>query len=492
MSRRSLSRRRALALLGLGTASVAVGAAGLATSLGRAAGRLRPETGQPLREAAVVDSRDGVLQVGLTAAAGVRLAGHDTSALGFNGTSPGPTLRLQPGDQLRVRLTNRLGEPTNLHTHGLHVSPLGAGDNQFVRIDPGASFDYTIRVPRDHPPGTFWYHPHHHGVVANQIFGGLVGALLVEGGVRLPVAADRVLLVTDISLDAGGDVVAPDRMAQMMGREGDLVLVNGQHQPVIAAAPGAVQRWRLINGCVSRVLAVRLGGHRLAHIAVDGRYLPAPVARDRVVLAPGNRADLLITPGGTGRYGLVAEPYDRGTTAMMGRMGMASSAPTGPVPLATVDVSGAAHAPMPIPGALPAPPVPAGEVVRRRQITFAVGMGGMGMGGMGGMSFTIDGRTFDPARDDQTTQLGTVEEWTVFNTSPMDHPFHLHNWPFQVTAGSSGTPLVGIRQDVVLVPARGWVRLRIPFVDYAGRSVYHCHILDHEDRGMMATINVRG
>ena len=126
----------------------------------------------------------------------------------------------------------------------------------------------------------------------------------------------------------------------------------------------------------------------------------------------------------------------------------------------------------------------------QRQLTFAAGMGA-GMG-MGGMRFTIDGRTFDPSRDDQTVTLGATEEWTVVNTSPMDHPFHLHAWPFQVAAASTGTPPTGVRQDVVLIPARGWVRLRIPFTDYAGRSVYHCHILDHEDRGMMGTINVRG
>ena len=107
------------------------------------------------------------------------------------------------------------------------------------------------------------------------------------------------------------------------------------------------------------------------------------------------------------------------------------------------------------------------------------------------MSFTIDGRTFDTGRDDQAVQLDTIEEWTVANDSPMHHPFHLHAWPFHVLAASPGTPPTGVRQDVVLIPARGWVRLRIPFTDYPGRSVYHCDILDHEDLGMMATVNVQ-
>jgi len=117
----------------------------------------------------------------------------------------------------------------------------------------------------------------------------------------------------------------------------------------------------------------------------------------------------------------------------------------------------------------------------------------MGMAaGMGTMTFTIDGHPFNPDRDDQTVALGTTEEWTVVNTSPMAHPFHLHAWPFHVLDASAGTPPTGMQQDVVLIPARGWVRLRIPFTDYPGRSVYHCHILDHEDLGMMGTINVHG
>jgi FtsP/CotA-like multicopper oxidase with cupredoxin domain len=490
-----LSRREALVLLGLGTASVTVGAAGWAAGLGAPAGsiglqepnatrRLPGATGQRLRQPRVAASRDGVLDVALTAAPGVRLAGRDTFAWGFNGTCPGPTLRVRPGDLLRVRLVNNIDQPTNLHTHGLHVSPQGNGDNPFVTIDPGGSFDYAIAVPADHPAGTFWYHPHHHGTVADQIFAGLVGALLVEGEADLPVTADLVLLVTDTTLDGSGRVVPAGPMARMMGREGDLVLINGQHQPVITAAPGAVQRWRVINGCTSRVLALGLEGHRLTQVALDGVFLPAPVHRDRVVLAPGNRADLLVRPAGSGRYALVSDAYDRGRLAMMG----GEPSTVGPVTLATLAASGPAATSPPLPETLPAPPVVRGPAAGQRQLTFATGRGA-GMG-MGGMRFTIDGRSFDPDRDDQIVALGTIEEWTVVNTSPMDHPFHMHAWPFHVLAVSTGTPLTGVRQDVVLVPAGGWIRLRIPFTDYPGRSVYHCHILDHEDLGMMATINV--
>jgi FtsP/CotA-like multicopper oxidase with cupredoxin domain len=156
-----ISRRHALGLIGLGTAGVATGTVGWATGLGTPSARtgLEPATGEPLRQPDIVASHAGVLDVRLTAAPGARLAGRDRSAWGFNGTSPGPTLVTRPGDLLRVRLVNQLEQPTNLHTHGLRVSPEANGDNPFVAIDRGGSFDYAIQIPADHPAGTFWYHP---------------------------------------------------------------------------------------------------------------------------------------------------------------------------------------------------------------------------------------------------------------------------------------------------------------------------------------------
>lgn len=492
-----ISRRRAMVLGGLGAAAVAAGATGWIASIrGTGTGsRLIPAgTGAELTQPPLLDSRDGRLQVELAAAAGMQLAGRSTHALGYNATSPGPTLRVRPGDELAVRLTNHLDQPTNLHTHGLRVSPLANSDNPFLRIDPGTSFDYLIRIPPNHPAGTFWYHPHHHRMVADQIFGGLAGALLVEQppehSPQLPVTADRVLLVTDITLEANGTVAQPSTMDRNMGRQGELVLVNGQHQPTIPAVPGALQRWRIINACVSRVLAIRLQEHQLLHIAHDGTFLPAPATKEQVILAPGNRADVIVRPTAAGRYELTAEPFQRGDMGMMGGMMGGGNAASGSATLATMDTQGTPVAPSPLPATLPAETPPTGQVVTQRQIAFQMSMGDMGgMGGMG-MAFTIDGRTFDPQRDDQTTTLGATEEWTVTNTSPLAHPFHLHVWPFTVLAISDNTPPLGIPQDVVLIPPRGWVRLRIPFTTFAGRSVYHCHILDHEDLGMMATVNV--
>ena len=475
-----ISRRRALALGGLGTAALVAGATGwIATATaGTASGAFRPgATGAELLQPPMLDGRDGRLSVELTAAAGVRLAGRETSALGFNGGSPGPTLRVRPGDELAVRLTNRLDRPTNLHTHGLRVSPQGNSDNPFVSIEPGASFDYLYRIPADHPAGTHWYHPHHHGTVADQLFGGLFGALIVDRGPDVPATADRLLLITDITLDDAGAVVPASAADRAMGREGRLLLVNGQHQPTVTAATGATERWRIVNACTSRVLSLNLEGRQLVQITQDGSFLPRPTGRDTLVLAPGNRADVLVQPTGTGRFALIADPYDRGS--MMG----GGSGSTGSTTVATLVTSGAPRAVVPLPAVLPTETPTVAPVTRTRRTDFRMGMGG-------GMAVSIDGRTFDPARDDQTVAFGSTEEWTVTNNSPLAHPFHIHVWPFTVTAASDGRATTGTPQDVVLIPSSGWVRLRIPFTTFTGRSVYHCHILDHEDAGMMATVVV--
>ncbi len=432
----------------------------------------------------MVDSRNGRLYVELVAAPGVTVAGLRTSALGFNGTTPGPTLRISPGDELALRLTNRLAQPTNLHTHGLRVSPSGNSDNPFVRVEPGTSFDYLIKIPDDHPTGTFWYHPHHHGTAADQQFAGLAGALLVVPRNTdaptpddTPAVADLVLLVSDITLRADGAVAAPSGTDRLLGRQGRLVLVNGQHRPTIAASPGATGRWRIINACTSRVLVLHLRGHKLTQTALDGSQLPAPVERDTLLLAPGNRADVLVRAGAPGTYDLITDAFDRG------RIGTrTTTAP--PQPLAALVVDGN---PVESTGTRPAGGGIADLTTTAttfRQIGLTMQMSGRRM------TFGIDNRLFDPDRDDQHVTLGTTEIWTITNYGPLVHPFHLHAWPFLVLAGSDGIPPAGVLQDVVLVPARGWTRIQISFTGYGGRSVYHCHVVDHSDAGMMATVNV--
>lgn len=450
-----------------------------------------PPTAQ-LAEPPVLRSENGLLEVAMTAVAGAtKLAGRTVRAAGYDGRVPGPTLRVRPGDRMVITLRNALAETTNLHTHGLLVSPQGNGDNPFVEIEPGESFTYEIALPDDHPPGVFWYHPHHHGMVADQVFAGLFGAIVVEDADEIPVTRERVLVISDVTITGGGGgggagaVASAGPADRMMGREGETVLVNGQVRPVLNARPGERERWRVVNACVSRFLDLRLSGQDLTLLGLDSGRVPSPSRVDAVVLAPGNRADLLVeTRAGTSL--LEAEPVDRG--APMGMMRGARPVAS-VVTLAELVVDGA------VAGALdrvPTAPAPldlsATPVARTREITLGIGMGprmGVGM-----MSFTIDGKEFDPDRTDLAVPLGDVEEWTLVNSSPMDHPFHLHVWPMQVIRIGSQQQSEPTWRDVVNVPAGQGTVVRVAFDRHPGRTVYHCHILDHEDLGMMGVIEV--
>ncbi|WP_018772407.1 multicopper oxidase family protein [Arthrobacter sp. 131MFCol6.1] len=483
-----MSRRNALLLGGLGTAAIAAGGAGLWWTL---SSRFAPEAGGDFTEPEQLRSSSGRLQVRLEASAGsMQLGGQQASVLGYNGGVPGPTLRLRGGDVLAVDLVNGMAVPTNLHVHGLHVSPQGNGDNVFNVVQPGHSFSYEYRLPADHPPGVYWYHPHHHGMVADQIFAGLFGAIIVEDAQPVDVSRERVMVVSDITLDGSGTVADASPMDRMLGREGELVLVNGQSNPKLSARPGERERWRIVNTCVARYLQLRLDGQQMQLLGMDSGRFPTPRNADEVLLAPGNRADVLVTAV-AGDATLRAVYYNRGSMAgMMGRAGPAPNGGqrSGDLVLATLSVSGAPAAPPP---AVPARPAPrdlrTAAVAARRQLIFAVGGMGMGMG----MSFTINGREFNASRTDTTVAAQTVEEWTLINPGPMDHPFHLHVWPMQIVEEQGQTPGPSVWRDVVNIPANGQVRVRISFKDFTGRSVYHCHILDHEDQGMMGVIEVR-
>lgn len=495
-----ISRRRALQLGGLGAAATVAGGLGLAWQSGRGSGPGAVASGAAWSEPVVISSAGGGLGVDLQARPGrVGLAGAEATVFAFNGTVPGPTLRVRPGDRLRVRLRNRLPQPTNLHTHGMLVSPAGNADNPFLRIDPGADFDYEYLLPATHPPGVYWYHPHHHGLVADQIFAGLYGAVIVEDTDPIPVTAERVMVISDVTLDRAGRVAAASMMDRILGREGSLILVNGQLRPRITTVPGARERWRIVNACVSRSLRLRLDGQTLHLLGIDsGRYRdPHPV--QEITLPAGNRADMLVTTT-AGSAQLRALPVDRGTTNMMGMMGRdgmdmmggpASPSP-GPATLADLDVTGTSAPPAaPVPSQALARDLRNEPVAATRTFTFNTGMG-MGMrSGMGGMRFTIDGREYDPARTDHIVRLGTVEEWTLVNDSPMDHSMHLHVWPMQLISTPESTNPPPDRQDVVDLPARSRVTVRVGFDAQPGRTVYHCHTLDHEDNGMMGVIEAR-
>ena len=218
-------------------------------------------------------------------------------------------------------------------------------------------------------------------------------------------------------------------------------------------------------------------------IAVDGGAIPSPEERDEILLTPGERIEVMVRGARpAGSYRLLSLPYNRGGTGMMG------GTPSRTIVLATVVYEGQAGRTWSLPQQLVRiDPLPAPSVRR----SFRLGQGtGMGAMGGGGMTFTINGRTFNPDRVDTGVALGAVEDWEFINPTMMDHRMHIHTNPFQVI-GSDGEPIRAWR-DVVLVRANSRIRVRTEFRDFTGKALYHCHILDHEDLPMMGVLEIQG
>jgi suppressor of ftsI len=345
-----------------------------------------------------------------------------------------------------------------MHVHGLHVSPEGNSDNIFQMLENGESFQYEYQIPRNHQPGTYWYHPHHHGDAQAQVNGGLAGAIIIGG------AFDEIAGIAGL----------PERLFVLQGPSsvnGELVYtVNGVVNPAVAMRPGQTQRWRLLNASANAYFNLALDGHTLHQIATDGNPLPGLQSLDQILLGPAERAEVLVQGGDPGSYTFKSLEWG----------GPSQHQPSFTV--ATVTVAGSPMAPMPLPEKLiQLPDLSQVEIAQQREIVFQENMVAP--------VFTINGAVFDPDVVNTTVKLGTTEEWILRNTSQDAHPFHIHVEDFQVMS-IDGAPQPFSYQDTVNLPPRSSVVIRIPFLDFTGKFVYHCHILAHGDFGMMSVIEV--
>jgi FtsP/CotA-like multicopper oxidase with cupredoxin domain len=466
----------------LGGAAASAGVAALGQGSGQAWSTAIQATppgsgseGAPFVEPPVLRSTDGRLEVALAARYGpATVGGEAVTTFSYNGLVPAPTLRLRAGDTLAVTLTNESDQPTNLHTHGLHVSPVGNSDNVFLHIMPGETFAYEFAIPRDRTsglyiPGFYWYHPHMHGNSSPQVGGGMAGALIVTGELdELPAIRDlpeRLLVLQAAEFDADG-VVRP-----FPSMEGTRIFVNGQAQPVLSIAPGETQRWRILNASTFVFMHLALDGYQLHQIASDGNPLREVWSRDRILLSPGERVEVLVQGGAAGAAAFHSLPWGTDDQAQPD------------YPIATLVSSGAPVTPRPLPTTLiPFEDLRAAAVDRTREVVFSQSFDPFAV--------LIDGRAFDPDRVDQTVELGATEEWRLRNTSREWHPFHIHVNDFQVVEIDGEPVAARTWEDTTSIPAFGELVIRTRFLDFPGRFVYHCHILDHEDEGMMGVVEV--
>ena len=424
----------------------------------------------------------GTVEVELTAAP-ARLSlvpGPETDVFAYNGTIPGPTLEVREGDRVIIRFRNDLPEETTVHWHGLHV-PWQADGSPFHPVGAGEEFTFEFTVPHG-TAGTYWYHPHPHHRTRYQVSKGLYGALIVRADDDpLPDVPEKLIILSDGRFLPDGSIDMPER-SSLQGRidfengwEGDVLFVNGRVLPKIPIRAGEVQRWRIINASAARVYRLAVSGHRLLHVGSDGGLFERPVDTEEVIVASSERVELLVR--GTGSPGdravLQTLPYDRYIPQTRPRDWKRAR------DLLTLEYTTAsARPPVDPPSTLrPVAFLDTTAVRARRVVAMTQGF--------------LNGKTMDMGRIDERAELGTTEIWQIENLVGMDHPFHLHGFSFQVL-DRNGVPVsYPSWKDTVNVPKHETVRFIVRFDDYPGKWMYHCHILDHEENGMMGILEVR-
>jgi bilirubin oxidase len=429
-----------------------------------------------------VSLQPGTVEVMLTASP-TRLAlapGKVTEAYAFNGSVPGPTLEVYEGDRVIVHFRNALPEATTIHWHGLHIPAVMDG-SPLHPVPPGASYDYVFTIKAG-TAGTYWYHPHPDVRSGYQIAKGLFGAVIVRArDDPLRGIPERLLILSDNRFRADGSVdfaepqSAQGQIDEVNGREGDVLFVNGQLAPTVSIRSGELQRWRVINVAAARVYRLALAGHTLLHVGSDGGLFERPVEVREIEVANSERVELLVR--GTGapgdRVALQTLPYDRYVPQTRPQDWQVARDL-----LTMVYTTEPPVAPPVVPSMLRrVVPLDSTAATATQVIVLSQGL--------------INGKMMDMNRVDVHASLGATEISDIENVVGMDHPFHLHGFQFQVLERGGKPEPFRSWKDVVNVRKHESVRIIVRYDDFPGMWMYHCHILDHEDHGMMGILEVR-
>jgi FtsP/CotA-like multicopper oxidase with cupredoxin domain len=424
-----------------------------------------------------------ILEINLTAElAQVEISpGQRVEAWTYNGSIPGPLIRLTVGDRLIVHFSNKLPAPTTVHWHGLRV-PIQMDGVPGASQDPvetGGTFTYDFIVP---DAGLYWYHPHVMSAV--QVGFGLYGAFLVDDpSETFTIADQRVLVLSDIDVTEKNTLEDPETggsTGMAFGREGNTLLVNGRNHPRVTLRSGATERWRIVNTAKSRFFQLDPGaGMSFTKIGDDSGLQEYSEQLESLVLAPGERADVLYTSTASPRteYGMQAQLFNRGYGSVEARR----SEDLFTIVMAdTPAVTPTAH-PRVTRAIEPLDQAGATQVA----IEFGIEQSSIDKT----FHYTINGKTLDRIPPLKAS-MGETQIWTVTNTTAWSHPLHLHGFFFQVL-DRDGKPKRPLQwKDTVSVPFKDSLKLIVRFGDRPGSWMYHCHILDHAEGGLMSAVQL--
>ena len=523
---RSSRLRRAGALL-VALALVACGGGGSHTSTPPLAGTGTTAGPPPLPVLPEVASVNGVAALTLTA----QFDADARPAFFFNGVEVAPTIRVSPGDSIVIHFVNNLpafcapgvATDSNLHFHGFTSSPNAPGDNVITTFAaPGGTLDYTIQVNPDQPPGLYWYHTHPHGLSSWEVGNGMAGAIVIQGIANyVPATAglrERVIVLRDVpndnSLSAGESAHARRWAAAARAPRDDegggnacapetdaTPTINGLAQASIGIRPGETELFRVLNASGHRHFDLSLGGQPMTIVAQDGVPLsiypgaPSTIVQTDIVIPPAGQIEFLVT-GTAAPIPLISRCFQSGpvgdtdpqiTLGQLADDATWSNPDNGVTqtrvrkPFASLRRSQYYASTMPPPSA-------------ERAIQFQEDANG----------FYLNGAQYSPtAAPAIVAQHGTTEEWTLENDTGEVHDFHIHQVHF-IVESVNGVPVpqphwvdtlvlppegVGVRGQLIPSLTKVLLDFRDPVI--VGTFVYHCHILDHEDGGMMAKIQVQ-
>ena len=395
------------------------------------------------------------------------------NAWGFNQSVPGPTLRARKGDTLIVKVKNDLKESTVIHWHGIQLPAEMDGTDSVQRpIAPGEEFEYRFIVP---DAGTFWYHSHQNET--KQMERGMYGALIVEEETELVTDYERVLMIDDMKLTPDNEFKVGNSLSRWIerhdGREGNTLLINGKENYQIQMNAGQTERWRFINSSSARYFRLFLGGKTFRLVATDGGLLEYPVEMTELMIVPGERAEILVGPFAEGEsFEMESLKYDRMTMfkAKRGRY-------------ATINVQGSKPSALHVPQRLRTIlPLASRDAAVNRTVKLSVGPSLKN-----GIDFLVNGETH---ANDKPVVAGELQVWEVRNASLMDHPFHLHGFFFQVLEINGKAPEYISWKDTINLKPRSKVKIAWMPDKRPGQWMYHCHILEHHEAGMMGHFEV--
>ncbi|MFC5591643.1 multicopper oxidase family protein [Sporosarcina soli] len=405
------------------------------------------------------------------------LEGKKTDTFGYNGDYLGPVIRVKKGEDVSIKIKNELGEATTVHWHGLEVDGEQDG-GPHSGIQPGTTWNPKFTI--EQPAATLWYHPHLIHKTGEHVYKGLAGLFIIDDEVTekldLPKdygVNDIPLIVQDKQLDVNGQIDYNLSMHDvMMGLQGDTIMVNGAIDPYVEVPKGKV-RLRLLNGSNARIYEFRLSnGQAFYQIGTDGGLLEKPVEMNKLVLSSGERAELIVDFS-TFKEGETVELTDQGTPFM--KFVVSDNKKSGPseIPDRLAEIS----------------EVDPSTAVKTREFV----MQGMGR------NVSINGKQMDMDRIDEEIKLHDTEIWEISNEAMgmmgmnhgMAHPFHSHGTQFLILDRDGNPPPANEAgwKDTILVMPGEKVRVIATF-NHKGLFMYHCHILEHEDYGMMGQFKV--